>query len=122
MREAGIGIDKALARLERNTVLLEAADKSAGYQWRENRRVTAVWKMYHRAVLGNYAVHETKLSGNATKIAENTAGYQQHCYATPTRYTDGVQHVRIQPIIARDRAVVVQRQNREFHCGSCSTA
>ena len=84
--------------------------------------MAAVWKMHDRAVLGNYGVHETKLSGNATKIGENTAGHQQHCHATPTRYTDGVEHGRIQPIIARDRAVVVQRQNREFHCGSCSTA
>jgi hypothetical protein len=37
--------------------------------------------------------------------------HQQHCHATPTRQTDGVEHGRIQPIIARDRAVVIQRQN-----------
>ena len=80
--------------------------------------LTAAWKVHDCTVLGDNPLDEMEIPGNATKLAENAAGHEQDHDAAATGGSNAVQHGRIQPVVARDRPVVVQRQNREFHWGT----
>jgi hypothetical protein len=114
-REARIRVDQAMASLERNALLLKSSDERGRYRRRQRRGQPAVGTVDQRAVLGDDAVHEMEFAGDATKVVETATCHQHYGNASPPRFGDGVKYRRINPIVARDGAIVIQRQNREFH-------
>ena len=73
-----------------------------------------VRKVHQRRVLGEHTVDEVQITGDATTIVETTAGDEHHRDTDSPRIRDGVANEGIQPIISGDRAVVVERENREL--------
>lgn len=67
--------------------------------------------MDDRAVLGNHTIDETEPSGDTTQVVQASAGHEHHRIPQTARSRDTVDHGWIQPVIAGERAVVVQREN-----------
>jgi hypothetical protein len=67
--------------------------------------------MHEGAILGNHAVNQMKIAGHATEVVEAAARHEHHRNASTPRIGDSLDHGWIQPVIASDRAVVVQGEN-----------
>jgi hypothetical protein len=104
-----------LACLERHAGIRESGDQRGIDRLCKDRRVAAVWEVDYRAVLGNDSVYKAQLAGYPTKFGKSPAGDKHHLDAPSAGTSDGFKHRRIRPIVARDRAVVIQSQKAEFH-------
>ena len=111
-------VDQALACLERHADIRESGQQRGLDRLCKDRRVTAVRKVDYRAVLGNDSVYKAELTGDPTKFGKNPAGDKHHLDAPAAGTSDCFKYGRIRPIVARNRAVVIQRQNAEFHVPS----
>ena len=78
VRGAGICVDQALACLERRADVRESGQQQGLDRLCKDRRVTAVWKVDYRAVLGNDSVYKAELTGDPTKFGKNPAGDKHH--------------------------------------------
>ena len=70
------------------------------------------------------AVDEVQVAGDPSQFVEDPAGDQQHDDALRAGGGDRVAHRRVQHVAASDGAVVIQRDDRQFHrllLGECST-
>ena len=80
-------------------------------------------KVHDRPVLADNRVDEAQCTGNAAKLVEYPTGHKQDLDATSASRSNGIDDGWIHPVVARDRAVVVECQNAEFHRaerGSCN--
>ena len=108
---ARIGVNQTFARPEWNAQLLEPGHKRLRDQGCEDRRMAAAGKVDDGPVLGDDAIDEAEVAGDAAEVIENPAGDEHHRDIAPARICDRAEHGWIRTVVARDRAVVVQRQN-----------
>jgi hypothetical protein len=78
-------------------------------------------KVEHGAVLANHGVETADVSGNPAKVVEPPAGHQDDGDSLPARRANRVTHGRVEDSIDGDGAVVVERDDGEFHGGCLRT-
>jgi hypothetical protein len=74
-----------------------------------------VRKGHHGAILRDDDVDKMQVARDAPQLLENPPRDQQHRQARRPRSGDGVAHRRVEHVIARDRAIVVERERGNVH-------
>ena len=77
--------------------------------------MAAARKVDQSPVLGDDAIDEVEVAGDAAEVVENAAGHEDDCDIAPSRICDSTEHRCVRAIVARDGAVVVQRENCQLH-------
>ena len=114
-RVVGVGVDETRAGLERDSLAAQCVDEEAWHRGRERRRPIAGREVQDGAVLGDHGVDEVQLAGDAAKVVENPPGDKQDHDAAPPDDGNRFAHLGLQYVTARDGAVEVQCDHRQFH-------
>ena len=77
----------------------------------ENRGVTGGWKVNYGAVFGDNGVDKVQIASDATQLVQDSAGHQDHSDLAPPRIPYSSKHRWMWMVVARERAVVVEREN-----------
>jgi hypothetical protein len=67
--------------------------------------------MHHGAVLRDYSVHEIEVARDAPQVVEPAAGHEDHGDSAMSCFRDGLEYGAIDAVVARDRSVIIQRQD-----------